>query len=448
MANAIMVDWPNIVPAQSYLSFTTVQQVKDYFGSLDSGEVAIATDFFSKNPGGTLFITRDPDGQRPHLLSANLYGMTTAQLQAINGSLSVQFNGFTYTGQVDLSSVSGTIGNAMNEAAPLIAQAFNSHRGVVATAMASFEQHTVTFTGSISKAQLIVNKIISGGPIVVGGTVTGPGIDLPGTNTIIIHDHNAPGFKGGPGAYSMFHSIHGTTSGTFTETYDVMTINSISGTIENGLQVVSPQVTGLAPATGINSNIAGTGTGVGSQWIINNAPAISGSIPIELKPPLLGVYLDKDGPVTGAKNLLFDLSVQGEFGFDNNPSQFNGFVTGTAAAPLGLSEGEADPASQGGVYWSMAKFMNKAINFLTTGGLPVSYSEIYSNDSRLNANLYAWTQTPAGQGYTFESPVPPANVLAAQDLISNAPFDANYITNTRGYQEVNLAVMPVGHGHG
>jgi hypothetical protein len=432
-----MVDWPNIVPAQSDLVFTSVQQVKDYYGALDTGEVAIATDFFGKNPNGTLFTTRDPDGQRPHILGANLYGMTTAQLQAVNGTLSVPFDGFTYTGQVDLSSVTGTIGSVVGQAATLVAQALNSHRGIVATAMATFTQHTVTFTGSFNKAQLIVNKILSGGKIVVGGTITGPGITLPGTNTIVIHDHNPPTSKGGPGPYSMFHSTHSSGSGTFTETYDVMTITQVlSGTIQDGLQVIGTGVTGLAPATGINANVAGTGTGVGSQWIINNAPAISGEIPIQLKPPLLGVYEDRDGPIAGAKNLFLDLSVQGEFGLDTNPSQFDGYVTGTAAAALGLSQGEADPPSQGGLYWPMSKFMNKAINFLTTKGQPVSYSEIYSNDPRLNNNLYAWTQTPAGKGYTFESA---HNLLSPHSNMLNE----HLISEGRNYQELaTLAVHP------
>ena len=44
--------------------------------------------------------------------------------------------------------------------------------------------------------------------------------------------------------------------------------------------------------------------------------------------------------------------------------------------------------------------VDNATKMLTTAGEPVSYSLIASNDARLDANIYAWTQTPAGQGYT------------------------------------------------
>jgi hypothetical protein len=439
MANELMVDWENVTPAGTAIAFTSLRQVQDYYG-MGTSQDAIAASFFSSNPGGTLYDTRDPIGQRPHLLGWNLGTMTVADLQAVNGTLSEQYNGFTYSGNVNLSNVSGTIDQAVGIAATDVAQALNSHRGVVATAMATFTQHTVSFTGSFDKAQLVVNKILTpGGAIVVGGTVSGEGI-VPGTNTIIIHQHGA---FGGPGEYSMFHSQKTQASGTFTETYDTMTINSIqSGTIEDGLQVIGNGVTGFAPATGINANVAGTGTGVGSEWIINNAPAITGSIPVEFKPPLLGVYEDRGtGAVKGPDgfNAFLDLSVQGEFGMDTNKSEFDGFVTGTAAAALGLIQGEADPPSQGALYESVATFMNKATHYLTTTGEPISYSLINSDDNRLNANIYAWTQTKAGENYTFVGTVPPPpNVVAAHDLVASAPFSEHSVSDTRGFQETSI----------
>ena len=128
---------------------------------------------------------------------------------------------------------------------------------------------------------------------------------------------------------------------------------------------------------------------------------------------------------------------------DTNKSEFDSTITGTAAAPLGLSQGEADPASQGALYESVSTFMNRATYYLTTTGDPISYSLINSDDDRLNANIYAWTQTKAGKGYTFVGYVPPPNVAAAHDLLSNAPLSEHLPSEGRNYQELaTLAVHP------
>ena len=113
----------------------------------------------------------------------------------------------------------------------------------------------MTFTGSVNKAQLTVDKILSdtGGLGVVNGSIISGPAAAPSVSTQVIHDHNPPGSKGGPGEYSMFHSTHTTASGTYTETYGKMTVTQvISGTVQVGVQVSGHGITGYSPQTGVD----------------------------------------------------------------------------------------------------------------------------------------------------------------------------------------------------
>ena len=437
--NEYVVEWMNDVPAGSAVACYSVTDVENYFG-VRSVEASEAKTFFAQHPGSTMYFGRDPIGQRPHELGANLAGLSLAQLRAINGTVSLTYDGYTYAGVVNLSNVSGTSYDAVNMAAHDLAQALNSRRGVVAQGTASFVQHTVTFEAKLDAAQMTVTKINSGGPLVLQGTITGPGIGSPGTNSILIHDHGA---NGGVGNYSLFHSSRQNgASGTYTETYDVMTITSLwSGALQSGLQVHGNGVVGLAPSTGI-VNVPGTGTGVGSQWITNNAPAISGQIDVTFQPPLIGVYEDRsEGVIIGRtmNNELLDISTQGEFGGDFISSDPMSYLTGSAAAALGFGPGIGDAPSAGGVKESVAKYMTQATTELTTTGQPMNYSLIASNETqKFNAAIFAWTQTKAGQGYTFVGTVPPANVTAAHDLLSGSASFSEKPSDARGYAETAI----------
>ena len=284
--NRVYIEWENIVPASEALAFTDPTEVANYFGT-GSVEASEANTFFD---GGvydniaTMYFVRDQIGQRPHDLGGNLAGDTLAQLQAINGTLNLSFDGFTYSGNVNLSNVSGTEAQAVGEAATDVAQALNAHRQTAGTITGTISEHTVTFIGSIDKAQLTVDSIISGGPIIVGGIVDGPGVDAPGTNTQIIHDHEA---NGSSGAYSLFHSNHGNVpEEEMTETYGVLTpTGGDIGAVATGLQLIGNGLSGLSPQTAIPYNDDG-------QWIVNNGQNI-GPETLTLKAPLIGVYEDR-----------------------------------------------------------------------------------------------------------------------------------------------------------
>ena len=63
-------------------------------------EASLAKEFFAGYGGtsATMLFTRYGLGQRPHLLGANISNLTLTQLQSINGSLAITFDGYTYSG--------------------------------------------------------------------------------------------------------------------------------------------------------------------------------------------------------------------------------------------------------------------------------------------------------------------------------------------------------------
>ena len=409
----LYIDWQNIVPENVALAFYSVQQVQDYFGVGSTEDLESRTFFagYAAMAGHagqpTFYVTRDPLGQRLHILGANLWNMPLATLQAvINQTLEVDLSlaghVYHYSGNIDLSGIGGTKDNAINEAAKIVQTALNQNRVTAAQITGHIVPHKVTFEGTVDKAQVTVTKIDSGGPLVDGAIITGNGIP-GGTNSQIIHDIDG---NGGPGHYSTFHSAHlpAPVTGTFEATYGVLTVDSVlSGDVTNGLQLVGNGVTGLAPATGIVDNVSGSG--VGSTWIVNNAADIPTSEAMTVKAPLLGVYMNRNGqPIIGntQHNDFLDLSAQGEFGLDQNPSAFTSYAYGTAADALGLSQaGGALPPEPGGQHMSIARFMTNTLGYFDQNGQPVNYGNFLTNDPRFNIQFTAWNDSPAGMAHEF-----------------------------------------------
>ena len=82
---------------------------KNYFGAV-SPEATLAKEFFKHYTGDSanMLFTRFPDEPgRAHLYGANISTLSLAQLQAINGTLTITSEGYDYSGQVNLSTVTG-----------------------------------------------------------------------------------------------------------------------------------------------------------------------------------------------------------------------------------------------------------------------------------------------------------------------------------------------------
>jgi hypothetical protein len=200
-----------------------------------------------------------------------------------------------------------------------------------------------------------------------------------------------------------------------------------------------------------------------------------------LKAPLIGVYNNRTGQqITGktSNNDTLDLSVQGMFGLDENPSPTPSYLTGTAADALGLSQGTALTAEAGGVHESINQALTQMTSFVDQNGQPVNFGSIVTNDPRFTTQIGAWTDTqqgmavaflstnsPAGQNNPVADPSgtysaagastpiwgtpPAANIVAAHALLPNSSSSTiHHFTEGRGYMETAILAALVGHGPG
>ena len=118
-----------------------------------------------------MMFTRIGIGRRPHLIGANVSDLTLNQLQSIHGSINITLQGWTYSGQINLSGVNG-----FKEAAADIQTALDTTLPTAAaTTGDSITPETVSFTGTINHASLQVTSI-SSGTLRIGAQISGPGI--------------------------------------------------------------------------------------------------------------------------------------------------------------------------------------------------------------------------------------------------------------------------------
>ena len=154
----------------------------NYFGTKGplSGLTSLADDFFAGYAGtsATISFTRFGLGQRPHLLGANISNLTLAQLQSINGSLALNFNGYIYSGQVNLSGVLGFYGRIERR---YRLPSIDNLQVAAMTAGSSIAPKSVSFMGYLKNAQLYITSV-SSGTIEIGGIISGPGITLRATS--------------------------------------------------------------------------------------------------------------------------------------------------------------------------------------------------------------------------------------------------------------------------
>ena len=168
--NRLFLESKNTTPDNTVLSFNSETAVANHYGAA-STEASLAKEFFAGYAGtsATMMFTRIGLGQRPHLLGANISDLTLAELQAIDGSLALTFDGYSYSGNVNLTGVT-----SFRDAANAIRVALNSNREIVAeTTGSSITPESVSFTGYLDKAQLHVTSV-SSGSLIVGGMVFGP----------------------------------------------------------------------------------------------------------------------------------------------------------------------------------------------------------------------------------------------------------------------------------
>ena len=302
----------NLTPSDSVLSFSSAAGVANFYGA-NSKPAKLANEYFAgaKGAQAKMLFTRYPiSGSRPHLIGGNLSSIILAQLQDINDSLTITFQGWTYTGQIDLSKV-----QSFAVATTKIMNALNSNLPVAAvTTASSITPMSVSFTGSLtghtdgaegtSGGLLTVNSV-SSGRIYIGAQISGPGV-ASGAQ-IVAQDSGPPG---GPGLYVLYENGGIVPTETLTESYGVLTVGSVSsGAIALGEQVTGA---GVSPLTGIVDNLSGSGPG--STWLVNNAQTVAGENMTLTATPLSASYRAYVGATQNRD--FFMVQPNGAFGFD------------------------------------------------------------------------------------------------------------------------------------
>ena len=141
-------------PNNEVLSFDSVTAVANYYGDT-SAEAGLAVEFFADygTAANMLFIRFPIGGNRAHLYGANVSNLTLAQLQAINGTLSVISQGYQYSASINLADVT-----SFTAAATDIQAALNESLPVAAvTTGDTITPVSVSFTGSANGLLLDVD---------------------------------------------------------------------------------------------------------------------------------------------------------------------------------------------------------------------------------------------------------------------------------------------------
>jgi hypothetical protein len=399
--NRLFLVADNNAPTSSVLSFQSATAVANYFG-LTSAEASLANQFFAANSGATMLISRYGfGGARPHLYGANISDLTLAQLQSISGSLSIGFDGYTYSPSINLSGVA-----SFSAAASAIQLALNQDRPVAATTTgSSITPVSTSFTGSVNGLLLQVTSVSSG--IQLGAQISGPGI-AAGAQIINQWD----GTPGGPGLYVLFAPGGTTSSETMTESYGVLTVGSVtSGTVAVGQEVTGA---GVASSTAIDGNLSGSGAG--STWLVNNAQTVAPESMTNTAPPLTVDYNSIVGAT--ANRDYFEVQPNPDYGFDHNPSSLS-YMGGTAAAALGLTqESGALDSTPGGQQTSAAAFMDNLVQNENNqfGSFEAVWPQLAQADPAFLGDLAAWAQSTGGL-YQF---------LPVSGTPTPGPADANF----------------------
>ena len=386
----------NIALTSSVLSFQSATAVANYFGAT-SDAASLANEFFADyGPSATMLISRYGfSGARPHLYGANLSNLTLNQLQSTSGPLSIAFDGYTYSGSINLSGVA-----SFSAAATAIQNTLNSSVPVAATTTgSSIAPVSVSFTGSMQPLGsnggfLLQVTSVSGGSLEPGAEISGPGI---GAFNQILNQWD--GTPGGPGLYELTDLEGPVPSETMTESYGVLTVGSVtSGTVAVGELVTGP---GVASTTAVEDNLSGSGAG--STWLVNNAQTVAPENLTMMAPSLSVLYNSIVGAT--ANRDYFDVQPNYYSGFDYNPSSLSFMGDTAAAASLGLTQASgALVSTPGGQQTSAAAFMNNLVQNENSefGSFQTNYAQLAQEDPEFQGDLAAWAQSTGGP-YQFLS---------------------------------------------
>ena len=193
-----------------------------------------------------------------------------------------------------------------------------------------------------------------------------------------------------------------------TESYGILTVGSVSsGTVADGEQVTGA---GILPDTAIQSNLSGSGAG--SQWIVNFAQDVTKENMTMTGAPLSILYT----AITGATGNTGYFSIQQNGYFNWNAASLT-YASGTAAAALDLTKASgAWLQTPGENITSESAFMSMVEaedpNF---GSFQATWPQLAAADPAAQEALEEWAQSTNGQFQFLNdtSTAPPAGLSTA-----------------------------------
>lgn len=368
-------------PTGQVISFADAEDVADYVGSTD--QLAALSSIYFNGPNNatvtpaSLWIARYPLYAVPAFLrGGDVSGLSVAQLQAINGTLSVTIDGTPASASINLSAAT-----SLSSAAQLIENALGITGVTDATATASIGGQ---FTGSTTAAVLTVTAVLSG-TLQAGDTVTGSGAGNTLNTTILAQ---LTGTVGGMGTYSIAAASSPGNLASTTITASSPTLNAtalLTGTIGVGDLVTG---SGVTAGTYISAQLSGTTGGVG-LYTISPAQRIA-SETMTFKFPAVAYDSVSGGFVVTS-------------GLAGTGSSIT-FATGVISGTLMLTAATGAVISQGAAATDPATFMDGVIDitqnwasFMTAWEPSDANKEAFAtwNNSKRNRYIYEMWDTGA-----------------------------------------------------
>lgn len=253
-------------PIGQVLSFPSGPSVTTYFGAgsaediVANGGAGLGGGYFagfqgaSKIPGNILFAQYNTAAVAAYLRGGDISSLTLAQLQALNGSLTITLNGVALVApsvnllaSTSFTSAAGIIQAALAAAAPSAASVTASIGGQV-TASAG-----ATFTGTGSGTNLTTSSVT--GVIHVGAAIAGTGVPA---GTYIVSQTSGP--AGGAGVY-VTNNVTTSAAAALTATSNTLDVTAVvGGTLQPGAAISG---TGVTAGSTVLAQISGAPGGIG-----------------------------------------------------------------------------------------------------------------------------------------------------------------------------------------
>lgn len=403
--NGLILTANTRVPIGAVLAFSSLTAVGAFFG-LTSTEYTLAVKYFAgynnsfKKPGKIFFAQYPLDDVSAYLRGGNLSSMTTAQLQALSGPLSITVDGVVKAATIDLSTAT-----SFSNAAQIIANDLSMEGEVGAHVTASIGGH---FSACTTAGTVLTVGAVTNGSLQSGDTVTAS----DGTNALNATVVNQ--LTGMPGAAGTYTISAAATPGNLTTTTVLSASKKMKVTVvADGAVAVSDVISGAGVTvdTYVTGLEDGTTGGIG-VYDISVRQTVAPGVAITVFTP--AVQYD---------------SVSGAFVFisgTDGASSTITFATGSLATALLLTSATGAVLSQGANAATPAAFMT-ALTLVTRNfaGWMLSFNpDVSGNDIKFAFAQWNATQNQKYCYAAWDSDAQPTTTVPAPNSLAGRIYAA------------------------